>query len=125
MSTVSGVPVELELPAEHPFDAVGRLVVAGLGARVGLSVDRVEDLQRALETVFEQPAARDTLTVSMTHSPTALSVSVGPLLAGGEEQQDLECVLPTLFGEQAIEESGEGVWITMRFPYAPGMPASL
>ena len=47
--------VELELPDGRPFDAVGRLVAGGIAGRAGLTVDRIDDLQLALQAVRRDP----------------------------------------------------------------------
>lgn len=80
--------VLVELPAVRSFDAVGRLVLAGLGSRVGLPVDRIEDFQLALEAVFQEPASRDTLTMEIIPSGEDLRVRIGPLAAVDAERTE-------------------------------------
>jgi hypothetical protein len=108
------VTVELELPRGRSFLAVARLVAAGLGARVGLRVDRLEDLELAIEAALRQPLSRDTLTLALTPTPEDLQVEVGPLAAAALDSRGLEGVLSTLVDELRTRRSGAEVWIAMR-----------
>jgi hypothetical protein len=119
-----GGAVELELPADRSFDAVGRQVVAGLGTRIGLTIDQTEDLERALEAVFAQPAAGSTRKVTVTQTSEGLHVSAGPVIAGPEERRGLERVLSTLVDELVLDESDQDVWISMRLSCGPLATAS-
>ena len=60
------VVIELELPRGSRFAAVARLVAAGIGARLGLSVERLEDLKLAIDAALRQSSSKDTLTLAMT-----------------------------------------------------------
>lgn len=73
--------VELELPAGAPFAPVGRLVVAGVGARTDFPADRIEDLQAALDVVLRSAPAGDKLVLAIRHSPDDLRVEIGPISA--------------------------------------------
>jgi hypothetical protein len=91
------VEIELELPPDPAFDAVARLVAAGVGARAGLGVDRIEDLQLALEAVRRTPQALGRTTMTFTPATEAVLVDVGPL--GSDGDGALERVLSTLVGD--------------------------
>ena len=108
------VVVELELPRGRRFAAVARLVAAGLGARLGLHVDRLEDLKLAIDAALRQPQSRDTLTVAMTPTHDDLHVEVGPLAASGLDSRGLEGVLSTLVDEIRTRKSGADAWVAMR-----------
>jgi hypothetical protein len=108
-------PVELELPADRSFDAVGRLVAAGIGSRAGLDVARIEDLQLALEAVLHRPDARGTTRMTMTPSDVGLRVEIGPLVSR-DSGRHLERVLSTLVNEVETRIAGRDVWITLRLP---------
>ncbi len=115
--------VELELPRGRRFAPVARLVAAGLGARLGLRVDRIEDLELAVDAALRQPRARDTLTLAMTPTREDLRVEVGPLAAYGLDSRGLEGVLSSLVDEIRTHRSGEEFWIAMRFT-PPSVAAS-
>lgn len=98
--------------------------MSGVAFRLGLTFDQTEDLQRALEAVFAQPAASDTLTVTLAPSPVGLLVSAGPIVAGPNERPGLERVLATLVDEVTLDEADRNVWISMRLSCGPVATAS-
>jgi hypothetical protein len=107
--------VQLELPDGRPFDAVGRLIAAGVAGRAGLPVDRIDRLQLALQAVRRNPHARGTTNISLTSSQGELRAEIGPLVRtrpGGE----LEGVLSTLVDDVQTRAAGENTWITLRLP---------
>ena len=108
------VAVELELPPGRRFAAVARLVAAGLGARLGLHVDRLEDLKLAIDAALGQPHSRDTLTVALTPTRDELQVEVGPFAVAGLDSRGLEDVLSTLVDDFRTRTSGADAWVAMR-----------
>jgi anti-sigma regulatory factor (Ser/Thr protein kinase) len=75
--------ITLTLPRESEFEGVAHLVLAGLAARLDLTLEHLEDLQIAFGALFD-PAARATagdaeLTVRLTVHDDALEAVVGPL----------------------------------------------
>ena len=108
------VVVEIELPLGERFAAVARLVAAGLGARLGLSVERLQDLKLAVDAALRQPGARDTVTLALTPTSDDLHLEVGPFAAAALDSRGLEDVLSTLVDETRARRSGSDVWIAMR-----------
>jgi hypothetical protein len=104
--------VDLELPEGHLFDAVGRLVAAGMAARAGLGVDRVDDLQLALQAVRREPCARGTTRILLASDGHELRAEVGPL--AGRRHDALEGVLSTLVERVETRTTGADTWITLR-----------
>jgi hypothetical protein len=108
------VVIELELPQGSRFAAVARLVAAGIGARLGLSVGRLEDLKLAIDAALRQAGSKDTLTLAMTPALDELQLEVGPLTAAGLDSSGLDDVLSALVDETWARRSGDDVWIAMR-----------
>jgi hypothetical protein len=108
------VVVEVELPPGTRFAPVARLVAAGLGARLGLSVERLEDLKVAIDAALRQPSSGDTVTLAMTPTLDDLHVEIGPLAARELDSRGLEDVLSRLVDETRTRQSGSDVWIAMR-----------
>ncbi len=106
--------IELELPRGSRFAAVARLVAAGIGARLGLSVERLEDLKLAIDAALRQSSSKDTLTLAMTPTRDDLQLEVGPLTAAGLDSCGLEDVLSKLVDETRTRRSGNDVWISIR-----------
>ena len=107
------IAVELELPRGR-FAAVARLVAAGLGARLGLHVDRLDDLKLAIDAALRQPQSGDTVTLALTPTDDDLHVEVGPLAAAGVDSRGLEGVLSALVDEIRTRKSGADAWVAMR-----------
>ena len=108
------VDIELELPRGPCFAAVARLVAAGVGARLGLSVERLEDLKLAIDAALRQAGSKHTLTLALTPTLDDLHLEVGPLAAARLDSRRLEGVLSTLVDEIGTRRSGSDVWIAMR-----------
>lgn len=108
------ITIELESSPGPPFDAVGRLVLGGLGAHVGLGVDRITDLQRALDAMLHQLPSRSTLVLTMRPTRDDLHVRLGPFEGAGARSRGVQRVLSALVDEIVTQESGLDVWIDMR-----------
>jgi hypothetical protein len=90
--------IVLTVPAERRFLRVVNLVLGGLGSRLDLSFERVDDLQLAVDSVLAQgdPSHTDALTVEVDVEATRLVLRVGPLVDGGASDDGLKRVLGTL-----------------------------
>lgn len=77
--SVAAVPsrITLDWPARPEFQAVGRLVLSGVAARIDLPVDRVEELGLALDTLARGAVVGDELSLEIDIARGALSASVG------------------------------------------------
>jgi len=72
--------IVLTLPREPDFQRVTHLVLGGLAVRLDLTIENLEDLQIALDTILARvdPAAGD-ITVRMRVTEGELETIVGPL----------------------------------------------
>jgi hypothetical protein len=72
--------ITLTLPRERDFHRVAHLVLGGLAVRLDLTIENLEDLQLALDSILDgtDPAAGD-ITVRMRLSDGELETIVGPL----------------------------------------------
>ena len=114
--------VDLEIPASS-FGAVGRLVLAGMASRSGVTVERIDELQLALDTILRRPLAGDAFSIRMRPEPDALSVRLGPLLVTGDELEDFQRVLSALVDDVMTHETDGDVWVDLRVALAPLAPA--
>ena len=105
--------VQLELPARQ-FNAVGRLVTAGYASRLELPVDRIEDLQLAVEALLCRPGATGSLVVRMSECEPGIAVTLGPFASAPDQRPSLERMLQALVDEVLVQDSDEGEWIVMR-----------
>jgi hypothetical protein len=90
--------ITLTVPAERRFLGVVNLVLGGLGSRLDLSFERVDDLQLAVDSVLAHgdPSPSGTLTVEVDVEEGRLIVRAGPLVDGGATDDGLKRVLVTL-----------------------------
>lgn len=115
--------VGLELPAQS-YGAVGRLVAAGVASRLGATVDRIDELQLALDTALRRTVQGTEVVLRLRPSSDALNVFVGPMSIPDEERADLERVLSTLVEEVSTHEVDGEVWIDLRVAVEPLASAS-
>jgi hypothetical protein len=73
--------ITLTIPREPDFHRVAHLVLGGLAVRMNLTIEHLEDLQIALDSILDRTdfAAGD-LTVRMVLRDGELETSLGPLV---------------------------------------------
>lgn len=72
--------ITLTLPRETDFHRIAHLVLGGLAVRLDLTIENLEDLQIALDSVLDRtdPAAGD-ISIRMCLREDQLETTVGPL----------------------------------------------
>lgn len=73
--------VALTVPAEHRFDGVIGLVLGGLGSRLDLPVDRIDDVGLAVTSMRDAVAGTE-LTLEVSIFDDRVRLAVGPLERG-------------------------------------------
>ena len=100
-------PVELKLPAERNMMLVLRLTTAGVVARAGLGVDRMDDVKMAVEEacnciIGENENAEKTLRLRFFTEKEALRICIcaddgcAAALAEEDEMSVVRCILESL-----------------------------
>ena len=75
--------ITLTIPRDADFHRVAHLVLGGLAVRMDLTVENLEDLQIALDSILgRSELAEGDVTVRMALRDGALETRVGPLPAG-------------------------------------------
>jgi hypothetical protein len=87
--------ISLTIPVRSPYNGVATLVLGGIGSRVDLSYERLDDLQLAVLSVLDA-GGDGQVTIDVEAADERLSVSVGPLVAGTASDQALARVLERL-----------------------------
>jgi len=113
--------IKLVLPAEEDFRHVAHLVVGGLGVRLDLTYEALEDLQVGLEALLGCRDDEGEIVVTITADDEGVRTSVGPfapeaaeLLNGGSDGIDLRRVLDTVTDGFEIEQRDGGTWVELR-----------
>jgi anti-sigma regulatory factor (Ser/Thr protein kinase) len=117
--------ITLTIPHDRPFHGVARLVLGGVGARLELPLEALEDVELALEAVLAENAyaAGETVTVRMEVEDGTLGLAVGPLRPEALEQAleadpaegvGLGRLLRTVVGDYQVEQLDGAGWLRMR-----------
>ena len=112
--------VQLTLPAEEDFRHVAHLVVGGLGVRLDLTLEDLDDLQIALEALLGCRDDEGDIVVTVDAGNGAVRASVGPFGAGSLDSLEridsplgLRRVLETVCDTFEIEERDGGSWVEL------------
>jgi len=112
--------VQLTLPAEEDFRHVAHLVVGGLGVRLDLTLEDLDDLQIALEALLGCRDDEGEIVVTVDAGDGAVRASVGPFRAGSLDSLErtdaplgLHRVLETVCDTFEVEERDGGSWVEL------------
>ena len=112
--------IRLVLPAQEDFHPIAHLVVGGLGARLELTFEQLEDLQVAVEALLDCRDDDLDVSVTVTVEPDAIHATVGPFvrqqlaeLEGDGSGLGLRRVLETVTDTLRVDERDGAVWVAM------------
>jgi anti-sigma regulatory factor (Ser/Thr protein kinase) len=115
--------IALTLPADEAFSGVAHLVLGGLAVRLDLTVETLEDLELALDTLLERSkdAAEDELTIRVRVKDDEVQTVVGPyqdeirkeLERDGGDALDLRRILRTVCERVEVTELDGGQWVEL------------
>jgi hypothetical protein len=117
----------IQIPRERPFSAVADLVVGGIAARHDVTLDVLDDLQLALDSLLEHDDADDgEVAIVLRVAGDTIEASVGPLApataaALEEETGDglgLRRLLEATMDGVTLSERDGGAWVELRKGYA-------
>ena len=121
--------VVLTIPREREFSAVADLVLAGLGSRHDLTIDVIDDLQLALETLLEHEELDDELTLQLEIVGECVVASLGPFTRDALEAEldgesgpriGLRRVLDaTVDGVAVVRRENQICWVELRKEVSP------
>jgi hypothetical protein len=113
--------IVLKLPREACWHSVACLVLAGLAARLELTVENLEDWQLALTELLGRQSPEGRFELVFRASPEQLETRYGPaddqILAELERPEDgvgLRRVLSTVTDSLEVETIGEERWVVLR-----------
>ena len=116
--------ITLTMPRSEAYHGIAHLVLSGLAARLGFSVESLDDLQLALDGLLERrsPTPRS-IFLSLRVEGDELQARLGPFddglraeLEGGAAAADLDLgrLLGTVVDRVELSESDEGPWVELR-----------
>ena len=116
--------IQLTIPATTHFRPVATLVLGGIGSRLELPYERIDDLQLAVVSALVA-AQGEVVTVEVEIDETDVSVGVGPLVEGSGADAALRLVLERLVDSVEASTRDQGEWLTLTLSLEPsGTPAS-
>jgi anti-sigma regulatory factor (Ser/Thr protein kinase) len=113
----------IQIPRERPFSAVADLVVGGIAARHDVTLDVLDDLQLALDSLLEHDDADDgEVGIVLRVADDTIEAAVGPLAPTTasvleEEAGDgvgLRRLLETTMDSVTLSERDGGPWVELR-----------
>ena len=74
--------ITLTIPRERDFLSVAHLVLGGVGVRLNLTYEVLEDLQLALDAILERDREPGDVTIALRVGMNTIEAEVGPLRDG-------------------------------------------
>ncbi len=104
--------ITLTIPTSPGFRGIATLVLGGVGSRLDLSYERVDDLQLAVLSMLDATKGKEA-SIEMHAQDGRIGVSVGPLRDGAEADDGLTRVLTRLTDEVEPARRGNDSWLTV------------
>ena len=113
--------ITLTIPRDRALYSVAHLVLGGLGIRLNLTIEHLEDLQLALDAVLERAREAEDVTIALRVKDGEIETAIGPLRDGirGEleaaagEEVGLRRILDTLVDRVELASGEGGDWVTL------------
>jgi hypothetical protein len=117
--------IALTLPRERGFEAVAGLVLGGVAARHDLTIDVLDDLRLALETLLERDEDEAAIQIVLRIDAAAIGASVGPfdgatvleLEQEPGEALGLRRLLETVVDRVSLDRRPDGCWVELHKGY--------
>ena len=112
--------IVLTIPRERQFYGVAHLVLGGLGSRLNLTLEHLEDIQLGLDSLLAQEDGQEDVTLRIRVLDGAIETEIGPFpaafsqaLEGGSTGVGLRRILETVSDEVRLGERDGASWVTL------------
>jgi hypothetical protein len=113
--------ITLTIPRDRALYSVAHLVLGGLGIRLNLTIEHLEDLQLATDAVLERVRAVEYVTITVSVGEGVLETAIGPMRDGvraeleATEGEDvgLRRILDTLVDEVELTQTDGEDWVKL------------
>jgi hypothetical protein len=117
--------ISVTIPGERAFGAVAGLVLGGVAARHDLTLDVLDDLQLALESLLERESEDGRLTIVLRVGAETVDTRIGPferravaeLDEDAGDDLDLRRLLDTVVDDVRLSERDGSCWVELRKSY--------
>jgi hypothetical protein len=113
----------LTMPTTPRLRAVATLVLGGIGSRLELPYEKVDDLQLATLSVLAAAGEEETVTLELSAGDDSLAVEIGPLSAGSGADSGLLRILDRLVDDVESSERDGRDWLILRLTRPSSKPA--
>jgi hypothetical protein len=104
--------IVLTIPTGPAFRGVASLVLGGVGSRLDLPYERMDDLQLAVLSMLDATHGEEA-SVEIRAEDRRVAVAVGPLRTGAESDEGLALVLTRLTDGLEATPRGNDSWLTV------------
>jgi len=113
--------ITLTIPRDRALYGVAHLVLGGLGIRLNLTIENLEDLEIALDTLLDSARDGENVTIAMKFGEGAIQTRIGPMNDGiraelereGGDGVGLRRILDAVVDDVEVE-SDDGVdWVRL------------
>ena len=112
--------IVLTIPRERAFYGVAHLVLGGLGSRLNVTLEHLEDLQLGLDSLLAQHDGHEDVTLRIRVREGTIETEVGPFpqalsteLAADSGGVGLRRILDTVSDGVAVGEREGASWVTL------------
>ena len=113
--------ITLTIPRDRALYSVAHLVLGGVGIRLNLTIEHLEDLQLAIDAVLERVRAVEYVTIAVSVSEGAIETVIGPMRDGVRaeleaiegEDVGLRRILDALVDEVELTETDGEDWVKL------------
>ena len=113
--------ITLTIPRDRALYGVAHLVLGGLGIRLNLTIENLEDLEIALDAVLDSARDGENVTIAMRVGDGAIQTRIGPMNDGirGELEQKggdgvgLRRILDAVVDGVEVESDDRGDWLRL------------
>jgi hypothetical protein len=113
--------IKLTIPRERALYGVAHLVLGGLGIRLNLTIENLEDLQIALDAVLDRAREGEDVTIALRVDDGEMQTRIGPMNDGvraeleheGGDDVSLRRILDAVVDRVSVDSDGDGDWVTL------------
>jgi hypothetical protein len=113
--------ITLTIPRDRALYSVAHLVLGGLGIRLNLTIEHLEDLQLALDAVLERAREEEQVTIAVSVREGAIETAIGPMRDGVRDELEategegvgLRRILDTLVDNVELTPRDGGEWVKL------------